>query len=454
MARKNKKKKAKNSKQRAQRQQKKRQRRVNRVHEHPTKQRDGGGTDSALIDDMLTLFPYADDPNPPNPEAVMENIFMAAADTAHFIDEPEFDDIGFDPMETPRLFTEAGIKLGFEDMEELSEDEQQDAFMDIVEEIIDDILTDEIEQDIISAIEQLRNRFRKLKGKRQAVTNLAALQMVLSTDSPENKHIAWSSMGLIHALLQRSMGVGLEFMGVLDELDDVNPDPDSVQRIMEEISTISDDDSKQTKNASALRKIVNHVQSSPMLTRFLSQKIDYDWDEGLTALFVGELALDLFSEAERERAAEIFHAANYEVMKQMGLDVDLEGDNEVDDAEQDKLDAFMEQLDREEVLTRAVKIYMPQHFDLLEEIFESPQRQSALLDQLKEMLAYHLKEQTRWTGFISQLHATLDEDPDEFNYNEALIRALFGEMKPLVTVDSSEDSTVMDENLDRVVESG
>lgn len=438
MARKTKKKKVKNNKQRAQRKQKKQQRRTNRVQDHPTKYRDGEEANSALIDDMLTLFPYIDEPNKPHPEKIMENIFMAAADTGQFIDEPEFADIGFDPMETPALFAEAGEKLGFDDISQLSEEQRYDAFTDIVEEILADILTDEIEQDILAAIEQLRNRLRKSKGRRQDVTNLAALQFMLSSEAGE-KQIAWSAMGLIQAMVQRSMSLGLDLASALVELGDVGTDPESIEQLLDEIAATSEGDSAPTERRSGLSKIVDAVQNSPMLSRFLTQQADDLWDEGLTALFSRELVLDIFTETELERAAAIFHSASFTTMKEMGLGLDGEADTEWSDAEKEEFDAFIAQIDRDELLTRSSKIFMPQHLDLLEEIFDSPQRQSELLDHLTEKLAQHMEEQSKWTTFISQLRSDLANDPDDMMYNEALMRALFGEIKPDIVVSEDEE---------------
>jgi|GEM_PF-2014149 len=429
MAHKKKKKKVKNNKQRAQRQQKKQQRRAKRTGEYtPANAARESGNSNEIIEDALALFPHKGTGNP-NPEAVLEYLFFQAADTAHLISEREFDDVGFDPLRTPELFAEASEKLSLGDMESKSEEEQSDTFISILDEIMDDLLADGTDEEILNAADSLRIRLKKSKRRREDVTRLAALHMLLTSENDDKPDSAWSVMGLVQAMVQRSIGVGIEIMDVMSELPG---DPEMFKRLMDDSDSLFNDEGP-------FQKIVSRIEKSPLLERFMTNKQDDIWEEGLDALYAGQLVLNIYEEDELNRAERIFRSAQFDVFKQMGFEPKLDVDSELDDETERKFDLFLDGIDTDKALKKAAQTFIPQFIVLAQNTFRTEDRSAKLLSQLERLTTEHISAKSGWGTFLLQAKDLLDDEPDEFFDSGFALRAIMGELKPMVTKDSADD---------------
>jgi len=349
-----------------------------------------------VLEDMLPLFTEIGDPATSSAPTV-EQLIAALLDTDHLADEPEFEEIIIDPFLCLNTLSEVIRKfdLEAESLDLLPDEEREDIQMTIREEIVRRLLTDELRHDIINGLNDLRLRLKR-SGKREEVAKAATLQSFLDGDTG---HEIWPMIGLVQAIFTRSLSIGFELMETAREVTEATDSDESDVPLIKKLAR-----SSATKKATGLLKRI------PGLRGFLDKQADKIWEEGVQAVFIGELYLELFSPEELETGFKIFGA-------RFGrFDTDEETDTQ-------------KPLVRE-VTEEDVKTVIAQLGDYIAKLF-TPER----VDQLRARLDAVQKDPAyagKWSPFVFLLAQNLaDEDAVEYEM-QFLIQALVGEMASVV----------------------
>lgn len=349
-----------------------------------------------VFEDMLPLFPLVDDPAA-SPADGVEGLMMTLLASEGLIEEPEFDEIIIDPMRCVDTFVEVGEELGIdpEALSRLPEEEREDTQMNMLEMTTQRLLTDELRQDILDALSDLRQRLKRA-GKREKVAQAAALQSFLGEDESSEM---WHMMGLVQAIVQRSLAAGFEMyeasMEVLEAGDlDQNDTPLTL--------------SQRVAKSSVAQKADTLLQKVPGLGRFLEKQADDIWQEGVDAVFEGDLYLGLFTSEELEVGFDIYLTTR-------------EGDVTQEAAAHEPSEMVITEEQGRGLITRVD--------DYLTELF-TPVR----LDQLRTRLNFILDSsdyKRRWIAFIMMLVEYMADEKAVENEKPFLIHAFFGEMRAL-----------------------
>ncbi len=345
-----------------------------------------------VFEDMLPLFTEIGDPTAPS-TSTAEQLIVALLDTDHFADEPEFEEIIIDPVLCLNTFSEVIREFDIEpgSLDELPDEEREDTQMTVREEIIRRLLTDELRQDIINGLNDLRLRLKR-SGEREEVAKAAALQSFLGGDTGSD---IWPMMGLVQAIFARSLAIGFELMETaMEVVETADPDESDVP-LTEKLA-----------RSSVTQKAAELLERVPGLSGFLNKHADKVWEEGIDAVFAGELYLELFSLEELETGFKIFGATfgRYDIVEETDTPEPLTPEVPSEDVE-----TVIFQLD-----------------DYITELF-TPER----LDQLRARLDAVLKDPAyagKWSSFLYLLAENMaDEDAVEYEM-QFLIQALIGEM--------------------------
>ena len=355
-----------------------------------------------VIEDMLPLFPTITDPSAPSGPA-MEQIMMILLGSGYMADEPEFEEIIVDPMLCLDTFSEVveGLDIEPESLDELSDEDREDTQMDILVEVTRRLLTDELRQDIINGLNDLRLRLKRA-GEREEAAKAAGLQSFLSGEATKE---IWPMIGLVQAIFYRSIQIGFELMEAsMEVVETVGPEESGLSLFEKVVQ------SKVAQKADALLKKV------PGLGGFLEKQADKIWEEGLHALYMGDLYLELYSPEEI--------GAGFEILQTVFKD---------DIAERREARDFrpleMSQEKGMAVISR-VDSYVTE--------LVTPER----LEQLRGRLNAILKDpatEREWLAFLYMLAQYMaDEDAAE-NEKHFLVTSFVGEMN-VVTKTFQEDS--------------
>ena len=345
-----------------------------------------------VFEDMLPLFTEIGDPTAPS-TSTAEQLIVALLDTDHFADEPEFEEIIIDPVLCLNTFSEVIREFDIEpgSLDELPDEEREDTQMTVREEIIRRLLTDELRQDIINGLNDLRLRLKR-SGEREEVAKAAALQSFLGGDTGSD---IWPMMGLVQAIFARSLAIGFELMETAMEVAETTDPDESDVPLTEKLA-----------RSSVTQKAAELLERVPGLSGFLNKHADKVWEEGIDAVFAGELYLELFSLEELETGFKIFGATfgRYDIVEETDTPEPLTPEVPSEDVE-----TVIFQLD-----------------DYITELF-TPER----LDQLRARLDAVLKDPAyagKWSSFLYLLAENMaDEDAVEYEM-QFLIQALIGEM--------------------------
>jgi hypothetical protein len=351
-----------------------------------------------LVEDMLPLLaPYQD-------RAVtrdeMEQIMMPMLDSGHLIEEPEFDDIVLDPMQSVIAFIEIGEELGLDpqDVENLSDEERDDQFMEILERTTKRLVTKDVRRDILAALDNLRRRL-KASGPKKEIARVAMLQSFLTE---QNTSEFWSMVGLVQAIIQRSTTAGFELMEASGEV----PGLEFVDEEEEEEGTPTPF-VRRLITSSLGQKAESVLKSIPGIKGLMTRQVDQIWKEGLDAIAEGELYLELYTEDELMAAAELMG-------KILGVDPA---------ADPEKAASLKITQDTTTALISGFEAYITELF--------TPER----LDQLRRHIHQVVKDRSfdkKWLSFVLLLEEDMaaDDAPDhEIGF---LIRTLFGELRTVM----------------------
>jgi len=354
-----------------------------------------------VFEDMLPLFPEIDAPNTPS-ISTAERLLTTLMASDSMADEPEFKEIFVDPMLCLDTFSEIVQEMGIEpeSMSKLPDEEREDAQMTIREEITRRLLTDELRQDIIDGLNDLRLRLKQSGGHQEKVAQAAMLQSFLTSASPvepggDMGSGIWPMLGLVQAIFMRGLMIGFELMEAAREVEETLGLDESEVALPEALA-----------QSSILRqKVDSLLKKVPGLLGFMKKHTDKAWEEGVDALFTGDLYLELYSPEELATAFDIFGAA---FRPDLAEEIETQDPLQLKVAEKE-FAALIQQLD-----------------DYLTQLF-TPER----LDRLRARLAVTLKDPAykKWLGFLYILVEYMANENAVEIEMRFLLQALLGEIK-------------------------
>ena len=244
-----------------------------------------------VIEDMLPLFPEIGDASASSISAA-EQLMMTLVASADMANEPEFEEIIVDPMLCMDTFADVVQELDIEpeSLDDLSDEDREDTQMEILVGITRRLLTDELRQDILNGLNDLRLRLKR-SGQREEAAKAAALQSFLGGDKAEE---IWPLIGLVQAIFYRSIQVGFELLETTMQIQETAGPDERGASLLEKLA-----------QSIVARKVDALLKKVPGLSGFLEKQADKIWEEGLEALFMGELYLELFSEEELKTGFDI-----------------------------------------------------------------------------------------------------------------------------------------------------
>lgn len=273
-----------------------------------------------LMADMVPLLGEAKGQDIP-PEAVMMPLMELILDSDNLIEEPEFDGIYAHPLLCAEAFDEAIADHDLEDVSpsDLPADQQEEIYLELIEETVSEVLTPELEEAILSALQDLRERARE-EGDEDLVAQAAAVYAFLDEMSAE----MWINVGVVQAVVQRSLNAGMEMYDVVQEIAEKAAAGEGRSGFLRRLI-----------GATPEQKMEQVLAKYPGLEGFMADQVQGDWEEGLDALTVGELDLGVFAEAEI--------AAALEQARSLGIKLTGQGEVLVPDAEseEEKVQAFV-----------------------------------------------------------------------------------------------------------------
>jgi hypothetical protein len=256
-----------------------------------------------LAQDLEPLLGLMEDvPDGPGMEALM----ILLADSGDLAHEPELENIIIDPFLTVITYIKTAEQMGLqpEDLDEMPEEERDDTVAEIMENTTRELLTNDLRQEIIDGLDQLRHRLRRAR-QYERTAKAAALQSYLGEKSAQD---TWPLLGLTQTIVERSLEAGFKLFDLSEKLSEAGLDSEATDTWLQ--------DAAQTEVARQVEDLLNQM---PGLNRFIKDKADSIWDEGLENLSTGHLDLRLFTEEELAHGFEIFTSVmgGHEVIEEM-----------------------------------------------------------------------------------------------------------------------------------------
>ncbi|MCP5095135.1 MAG: hypothetical protein GY943_06255 [Chloroflexi bacterium] len=320
----------------------------------------------------------------------LENISKILSESIEWVDEPEFADIFLSPIESMEAFASEIEKRGYspQSFAELDQDAQDDLHIEITRKIITQLLTNDKRQDIVDALDTLSQRWRRHRKKQQA-DEVTIARLFLTDFAQEMSEDAWLMLGLIHALIERSIAAGFEIMKASHPSLTAQADNDfSIIDVIESIPAIAE---------KSVDKLLKRV---PGLRRFLEKQSDEVWDEGMNAVYTGDLYLELFTEDELNGAVQIMQT----------LATKVKSRTQSNKIPNKQLKSFVHQID--EYVIGLI----------------TPARLTQLRTRIREILQ---KEQVdrHWLPFVAMLYGYFREEDAVEQERPFLSRIIMGELR-------------------------
>ncbi|MFN2226035.1 MAG: hypothetical protein ACK2UY_07000, partial [Anaerolineae bacterium] len=167
-----------------------------------------------LLADMIPLLGGAEEGAVPEHVAMIPlmELILASED---LVEEPEFDGIYAHPLLCVQAFGEAMEELGLEDVgpEILPPAEEEETRAELMEATTMAVLTDDLQEAILNALDELRERARE-EGDADLVAHAAAVYSFLDDLVMD---AMWSNIGVVQAVISRSLSAGLEMYEIIQE---------------------------------------------------------------------------------------------------------------------------------------------------------------------------------------------------------------------------------------------
>jgi len=321
---------------------------------------------------------------------------MALMASYELVEEPEFDEIIVDPLLCVETFIQVGEELGMDpaSLGNLPDEERKDVQIEMLEKTTRQLLTDELRQDVLNGLNSLRLR-QKRSGKLQEAALAAALQSFLDADK---EGTIWSIIGLVQAIVQRSLATGFElFEASMAASETIKESKGGAVPLLQKLS-----------QSSLGQKADELLTKVPGLSKFVEKQSDKVWEEGVTAIYEGELYLGLYSPEEL--------AAGLDIIETLFRDVIVQ-------------DSKPEQA---KVSKESGETLIAQVNDYIGELFTSER-----LDQLRARLDTVLNElepMDKWLAFTLMLVEYM-KDSNAAEYERAfLVKSFFGEIRMAAAV--------------------
>jgi hypothetical protein len=347
-----------------------------------------------LFEDMLPLFPKLDGVSDVSAAEQLMTPILMSDDLA---DEPELDHIFIDPFLCAETLAQVGQEMGLdpESLSALDEEEGEDARLDMLEEVARRVVTDEVRQEILDGLNSLRRRLKRSR-KRKKVAQVAAVQSFLDMGGDGNDE-AWPMIGLVQAIVARSIAVGFEMVEASMEIkDQVGGDDRGLAGLPQRLA-----------ESPLVKKFDKLLKKVPGLSGFLTKQADSIWEEGVNAIYEGKLNLELYSPEELAGGLDALRTA-------LGIDT-------INEAESETIAASMSE-EKGKAVVLAIDNYVGQLF--------TPDR----LDQLRARIATVMdtgEYPGKWLSFLLMLQEQMAREDAAKNERGFLIRALLGEMRSI-----------------------
>ena len=344
-----------------------------------------------LLADMAPLLKGAQE------GAVSEQVAMVPfmeliLGSEHLIEEPEFDGVYAHPLLCVRAFSQAMEELDLDGVEpgDLSAPEQEEAHAALMELTTMMALTGNLQDTVLAALGNLRERARE-GGDQDLMAHAAAVYAFLDGVAVAE---VWPNVGVVQAVVHRSLSAGIEMYGVVEEQAEMaaagKARPGLLRRII---------------GATPQREMDRVLARYPGLAGFMEEHVYNKWEEGVEAVSSGELDLEFFSDAELSAASEVARSLGIRLTEGGGLLIaDADAQQETVEAFAARLSSYVDELATAERL-EAMQAQ-------LEEILEGPDIERAT--------------------FLMLLNQEFDQAETSNQLRPLLVRALVGEMQNAV----------------------
>jgi len=334
-----------------------------------------------------------------DPEVISGNIFEALSTSMLWVNEPEFEDLIFDPVQTTDVFIEAATEQGWapESIHQPGEEELEDLYFEIVPALIPQLLTPEIRQQLLHGLEQIGHRFKK-EGETEQALQAGFLRMFLKGQSEPQ---LWGMVGLLHAIFRRTLATGFSLAEVFTELNTVRTAAGN------DLASMID----AVEKGNVGQRVRGLLEGIPGLRRFMEKEVDEVWENGLAAAFSGDLYLGIYTEEELERGMQMIEESIASAIA-AGTSPDV-----------------VVQEKGQEIVVK-VDGYVTGLFA------------TERLDQLRSHLNNIVREKQvdqEWFTIVTLLRGYLNEDDAAENVQPFLVRALFGEVRRAAEATAQEE---------------
>jgi hypothetical protein len=292
-------------------------------------------------------------------------------------------------------FVEVAEELGTdpEAFSRLPDEELEETQMKLMEMTARRLLTDELRQEIVDALNQLRLRLKQA-GQRDKTAKAAALQSFLS--GSEGSEI-WSMIGLVQAIVQRSLTAGFELLETSRQAMEAGHLDGSETPL-----TISE----RLAQSSLTQRANKLLRKVPGLGGYLEKQADSIWQEGVEAVFTGDLYLGLFTPEEMKIGLDLFRTTMGDVIRE---------------------EAAAQEPEKIAIPEEKAKALISEIDDTITQLF-TPVRLDQLRMRLNSILNdTHLPKQ--WLSFVLMLREYMADEEAIENEKPFLISAFLGELR-------------------------
>lgn len=280
-----------------------------------------------------------------SPTAVIDEEMFVTLLTAgeDWLDEPEFQDIFASPFEATRIVEEITSEFGLDNVERLSEEELDDFRANAFAQMNERLLTDEIRLEIVDALGRFHRRLLRIGQKAKA----AKVKVIRELLRSEEYRSFWPAVGLVFAIMLRSLRTGWELIDASLDVEYTVPDTLPVEWAL------------QTGRTSRAHEM---LQKIPGLSKYLEKELDAAWEEGFAAMVDGDLVLGIYSLQELMETAEI-------VANCLGFDPSMPSSSRLDQPTPEELNQLVEEIDR-----YVTNLFSPDRLDLLKNHLQAVSR--------------------------------------------------------------------------------
>ncbi|MBN1310346.1 MAG: hypothetical protein JXB30_02930 [Anaerolineae bacterium] len=316
-------------------------------------------------------------------EAFLEAVIMSE----DLADEPEMEEVFFDPIKTIDALIEEAQRVGIRDMDD---DLPEDVQIEVQDRVVKKLLTRQMQRQIKDAVDRLVDRLEKT-GDKQKLPSASAIQ-IFTKSLKANEKDGWTGIGLVQELVRRSIEAGVELIDFVEQETSDNKDINEILQSMDE-----------KKAKSIFESITRKI---PGLRSLLEKEVDAVWEEGMEAIESGDLDLELFSPEELMGGINVVTEELYSKPAGEIIDEDMPRPDLTEDQAK-KLLAHLEKY--------ITGLFVPER-----------------LDQMRAQLGSYMNapgDRREYIPFIGLLHSYMLEDNAVENEMPFLVRTLFMELR-------------------------